>query len=262
MSKKLLKKLHTFITEEKPVEKILLEFITTLAMSNDPANRTIATRYSQFKKHVRELHPTYTESFLRTIAPPRELTLSVIEQNKIRRNDKKLVQFDQDVVDTLYSWKNDASPFKRMAFLQFVSGRRVAEIYDNELGTNPKGKTKSVKMKLDKKTGTDQNRFFTFDLIDSAPIDNKQWKKLLTSTRRTLVGVDKGVYNQRLNRILKRDLRSDITSHDLRSMYGIFRFKTENPDNQNLIGYIGRILNHADTSDSGVAYANFSFVEN
>lgn len=262
MSKKLLTKLHNFITNETPTEKNLLEFITTLAMTNDPADRTITTRFSLFKKHIRELHPTYTESFLRTIAPPRELTLKVIEQNQVRRNNKKLIEFDQSVVDKLFSWKNDESPFKRMAFLQFVSGRRVSELYDNDLGTNPKNKNKTVKMKLDKKTGTDKNKFFTFDLINSAPVDNKEWRKLLIATRKSLVGVDKGVYNQRLNRILKRDLRSDITSHDLRSMYGIFRFKTENPDNQNLIGYIGRILNHGDTSDSGVAYANFSFVEN
>jgi len=262
MSKKLLTKLHKYITDELPTEKKLLEFITNLAMTNDPADRTITTRFSLFKKHIRELHPVYTESFLRMIAPPRELTLKVIEQNQVRRNNKKLIEFGQDIVDKLYSWKDEESPFKRMAFLQFVSGRRVSELYDNDLGTNPKGKTKSVKMKLDKKTGTDKNKFFTFDLINSAPVDNKEWRKLLISTRKSLVGVDSGVYNQRLNRILKRDLRSDITSHDLRSLYAVYKFKTENPDNQNLVGYIGKILNHSDVSDSGVAYSNFSFVEN
>ena len=116
-------------------------------------------------------------------------------------------------------------------------------------------------MKLDKKAGDDKDKFFTFDLIKGSPVTNKEWKKMLTDTRKALVGVEPGVYNQRVNKILKRDLRSDLSSHDLRSMYGVYRFNTENIEKQNLVGFISRVLNHGDTSDSGIAYSNFSFVE-
>ena len=102
---------------------------------------------------------------------------------------------------------------------------------------------------------------FTFELIRDSPITNKEWRKMLLNTRKALVGVDKGVYSQRINKILKRDLRDDISSHDLRSMYGVYRFNTENDDKQNLTGYIAKILNHNDSSDSGIAYSNISFVE-
>ena len=261
MSKKLLSKLHSYIMEQKPKEDELLKFINELAYSNDPADRTITTRFSKFKKHIRELHPEYSDDFLRKVAPPRELTLKVIETNKEKRNGKKLVEFDQDMVDKLYSWKDDPSPLKRMAFLQFVSGRRVSETFDNELGQIVRKNDKTVKMKLDKKSGDDKDKFFTFELIKNAPITNKEFRKMLLDTRKALVGVDKGVYNQRVNKILKRDLRDDISSHDLRSMYGVYRFTHENPEKQNLTGYIAKILNHGETSDSGIAYSNFSFVE-
>ena len=261
MSKKLIAKLHKYITEEKPEEEALLEFIKELANSNEPADRTITTRYSQIKKHVRELHTGYSDEFLRKIAPPRELTMKVIENNKEKRNGKLLIEFDQAIVDKLYSWKKDESPLKRMAFLQFVSGRRVSETFDNEIGTNPRKNEKSVKMKLDKKSGDNKDKFFTFDLIKDSPVTNKEWKKMLVETRKALVGVDKSVYNQRVNKILKRDLRSDLSSHDLRSMYGVYRFNKENDQKQNLVGYISSILNHGDTSDSGIAYSNFSFVD-
>ena len=261
MSKKLLSKLHSYIMEQKPKEDELLKFINELAYSNDPADRTITTRFSKFKKHIRELHPEYSDDFLRKVAPPRELTLKVIETNKEKRNGKKLVEFDQDMVDKLYSWKDDPSPLKRMAFLQFVSGRRVSETFDNELGQIVRKNDKSVKMKLDKKSGEEKDKYFTFELIKDSQITNKEWKKMLLDTRKALVGVDAGVFNQRINKILKRELRDDISSHDLRSMYAVYRFNKENPDKQNLTGYLARILNHNDSSDSGIAYSNFSFVE-
>ena len=261
MSKKLLSKLHSYIIEEKPKEEELLKFINELAYSNEPADRTITTRFSKFKRHIKELHPEYSDDFLRKVAPPRELTLKVIETNKEKRNGKKLVEFDQDMVDKLYSWKDDPSPLKRMAFLQFVSGRRVSETFDNEVGTNPRKNDKVIKMKLDKKNGDDKDKFFSFELIKDAPITNKEWRKMVADTRKALVGVDKGVYNQRINKILKRDLRDDISSHDLRSMYAVYRFNKENPNKQNLAGYLSQILSHGPTSDSGVAYSNFSFVK-
>ena len=260
MSKKILLKLNKFITDEKPEEELLLEFVKELAGSNEPADRTITTRFSQIKKHIRELHTGYSDEFLRKVAPPRELTMKVIENNKEKRNKKKLIEFDQDIVDKLYSWKENESPLKRMAFLQFVSGRRVSETFDNEIGGLIRKNDKSVKMKLDKKNG-DKDKFFTFDLIKDSPITNKEWRKLLIDTRKALVGVEPGVYNQRINKILKRDLRSDLSSHDLRSMYGVYRFNTENDQKQNLVGFISKILNHGDTSDSGIAYSNFSFVD-
>lgn len=259
MSKKLIAKLHKFITDEKPEEAELLEFINELANSNEPADRTITTRFSQFKKHVRELHTGYSDEFLRKIAPPKELTMKVIENNKEKRNYKRLIEFNQDIVDKLYSWKDDESPLKKMAFLQFVSGRRVSETFDNEIGGLIRKNNKSVKMKLDKKSN-DKDKFFTFELIKDAPITNKEWRKMLVDTRKALVGVEPAVYNQRVNKILKRDLRSDLSSHDLRSMYAVYRFNNENDQKQNLVGFISKILNHGDTSDSGIAYSNFSFV--
>ena len=261
MSKKLLSKLHNYITDQKPKEDELLKFINELAYSNDAADRTITTRFSKFKRHIRENHPEYSDDFLRKVSPPRELTLKVIETNKEKRNGKKLVEFNQDMVDKLYSWKDDPSPLKKMAFLQFVSGRRVSETFDNEIGANPRKNDKSVKMKLDKKSNQDKDKYFTFELIKDSPITNKEWRKMLIDTRKALVGVDKSVYSQRVNKILKRDLRDDISSHDLRSMYAVYRFNKENEDKQNLTGFISSILNHGPTSESGIAYSNFSFVE-
>ena len=174
---------------------------------------------------------------------------------------KKLVDFGKAEVDKLFSWRNDESPFKRMAFLQFVSGRRVNEIFDNEIGGLVRKNDRSVKMKLSKKNGDDKDKFFSFDLIKDANIANKEFRKELVSTRKAITGVDSQAFVQRMNKMLKRDLRSDLSSHDLRSMYAIYRFNKENDDKLNLTGFISTILNHAEGGDSGIAYSNFNFTD-
>jgi hypothetical protein len=259
MSKKMLSAFHEFILNQKPNEEDLLAKIKELAYEGNPADRTITTRYSGMKKHVREMHPEYSDEVLRKIAPPRELTLSVISRNQEARNKKRLVKFGKAEVDKLLSWRDSDNPFQRMAFLQFVSGRRVNEIFDNEVGALPRKNPRAVKMKLSKKTGDNKDKFFTFELIGDSGITNKDFKAELKATRKALTGVDLSSFIQRLNKVLKRDLRNDLSSHDLRSMYAVYRFNTENEEQQNLTGYIGKILNHGETSDSGIAYSNFSF---
>jgi hypothetical protein len=262
MSKKMLSALHDFITSQKPSEGELLAKIKELAYQNNPADRTITTRYSALKKHVRELHPQYSDEFIRKIAPPRELTLNVISRNQEARNQKKLVEFGKPEVDKLLSWRDSDNPFQRMAFLQFVSGRRVNEIFDNEVGPLPRKNPRAVKMTLSKKNGDDKGRLFTFELIGDAGITNKEFKAELKATRKALTGVDLSSFTQRLNKVLKRDLRSDLSSHDLRSMYAKYRFYHENEEKQVETGFIARILNHGSGSDSGINYSNFTYKEN
>jgi len=257
----MLKSLHEFITAEKPSEEVLLAKIKKLAYQNTPADRTITTRYSAMKKEVRELHPQYSDEVVRKIAPPRELTMSVISKNQEARNQKKLVEFGKAEVEKLLSWRTDENPFRRMAFLQFVSGRRVNEMFDNEVGPLPRKNSRAVKMQLSKKNGDDKGRLFTFELISDAGITNKEFKAELKATRKALTGVDLSSFTQRLNRVLKRDLRNDISSHDLRSMYAKYRFYHENEEKQVETGFISRILNHGEGSDSGIAYSNFTYKE-
>ena len=65
MSKKLLSKLHDYILTQKPSEDELSEKVKELAFSNEPTDRTVTVRYSQMKKHIRELHPEYSDEYLK-----------------------------------------------------------------------------------------------------------------------------------------------------------------------------------------------------
>jgi hypothetical protein len=63
--------LHKSISESDPSEEELRKFVRDLAYRNEPTDRTITVRYSQMKKHIRELHPNYSDEFLRSSIRPK-----------------------------------------------------------------------------------------------------------------------------------------------------------------------------------------------
>jgi hypothetical protein len=114
MSAKHLAKLHKYITTDKPTKEKLSEFIKDLAYSNEATDRTISTRYSLFKKHIRNNHPEYDDEFLKNLNPPIELTKKLIEENGERRMARKMVEFDQVFIDKILALKGSAIPFETL----------------------------------------------------------------------------------------------------------------------------------------------------
>jgi hypothetical protein len=256
MSKKHLAKLDEYISNEKPEPDDLLTFIADLANSNEPTMRTIASRFSLLKKHVRDTYPSYPDSVLRKIAPPIELTQSIIDKDKETRNAKQDVSFDQDLIDTILALKDSSNIFERFIFLQFVSGRRISEIFESPVKAVAK-KTDVVKMKLSKKRGKD-DKFHTVELMGGT-LDSSHFRKLLGDSRKAITGMNLSDFTNRVNRTMRRAVRKDLSSHSLRGLYGVYRYHTDNPAKQNLVGFISRVLNHGDSSESGMNYASYSF---
>lgn len=255
MSKSHIADLHEFITNEDPSEEALAAKVDTLARSNDPTDRTVSTRYSKLKRHIREIHPKFSDAFLRALNPPKELTQAIIVENKTRRNAKKLVNFDDNLVQQIYTLKDSESPYDRAIYLQFISGRRINEIFSGEFGRINIKKPREVKMKLSKKK---DDKLYSFDLIKDT-ISAKVFKTAVLKVRSATDGMSLSDFTNRVNKVIKKSLRKDLSSHDLRGLYSVYRFETENDGKQNLIGYIGQILNHGPSSDSGIAYSNFNY---
>jgi predicted DNA binding CopG/RHH family protein len=258
MSKKTLNTLHNFILEQKPTEDELREKVAELAYKNDPTDRTITVRYSQFKKHIRELHSTYSDDFLKTLNPPKELTAKIIDENKQRKMSAKQVNFGPALVEKIYALKDSESPFERAIYLQFISGRRINEIFDSQFRIVKKT-PRVVTMQLSKKNGDEKSKYHKMQLIKDT-VTNEEFKVLLNRLRSSVAGMSLKDYTNRVNRAIKSNLGKDLSSHDLRAMYSVYRYTTDNPDAMNLIGYIGSVLNHGPGSvDSAVSYSNFNY---
>jgi integrase len=256
MSKQQLQQLDAFINDSKPTEAQLSKKVDEMARSNDPTVRTISTRYSKLKKRIRDNHPSFSDKFLRELNPPKEMTQAIIVENKVRRNAKKLVDFDDDLIGKIYALKDSDSPYDRAAYLEFVSGRRISEIHGGEFGRLSKSHPREVRMRLSKKK---DDKAYKFDLLKDT-IDAKDFKAAVLKVRSATHGMSMSDFTSRVNRVVKKDVRKDLSSHDLRAMYAVYRFETDNPDRVNLTGYIGDVLNHEDSSDAGIAYSNFNYV--
>ena len=258
MSKKTLNALHSYITEQKPTDDQLTEKVRELAYSNDPTDRTITVRYSQFKKHIREIHPEYSDQFLKGLNPPKDLTSRIIEENMERKMSSKQVNFGPELVEKIYALKDSKSPFERAIYLQFISGRRINEIFDNAFRIL-KAQPRVVTMQLSKKNGDQKSVYHKMELVKDT-IDNQEFKALLTKLRTSVNGMSLKDFTGRVNKAVKSNLGKNLSSHDLRAMYAVYRHTTDNPDAMNLIGYIGKVLNHGSGSvDSAVSYSNFHY---
>jgi integrase len=257
MSAKHLAKLHKYITTDKPTKEKLSEFIKDLAYSNEATDRTISTRYSLFKKHIRNNHPEYDDEFLKNLNPPIELTKKLIEENGERRMARKMVEFDQVFIDKILALKDSAIPFETAMYLQFVSGRRINEIYDSPFRINAKDK-KKINMKLSKKK---EEKYFNLKLLDES-VDNGTFKNMLNKLRTSVNGMDVTTFTNRVNKQVKKILGKDFSSHDLRGLYAIYSFEKENPDKFNQIAWVNKVLNHdSNSTGSSQSYTNFKFVK-
>jgi hypothetical protein len=260
MSKKALSKLHDYITQEKPTEQQLTKFVKDLAYLNEPTDRTISVRYSQFKKHIRDTHPEYSDKFLKELNPPTEMTKKIITENKQRKLDRKMVKFDDSLIDKILSLQNSDNPYEQAIYLQFISGRRINEVYSAPLRINNK-QPLEVAMKLSKKNGDDKAKYHKFNLLQNT-IQNKDFKQKLNKLRSSVNGVSLQDFTNRVNRKVKQIIDKDLSSHDLRGLYSVYGFHTQNDDDTNLLGYINKVLNHGDTSiDSSQSYSNFKYIK-
>jgi len=257
MSRKSLQKLHNFILDENPNEKELSAYVKELAYNNEPTDRTVTVRYSVFKKHIRDNHPKYDDDFLKTLRPPAELTNRVISENKDRKMQRKLVSFNDKTVENILDLENSTNPYEMAIYLQFISGRRINEIFESpvRISKNPR----ELSMQLSKKNSKEKTKFFKFDLLKDT-IDNATFKQKLNRLRTSTNGITLTDFTNRVNKKVRTIVDKDLSSHDLRGMYAVYRFETDNEDKLNMLGYINKVLNHNSTSvDSSQSYSNFKY---
>lgn len=256
MPSKMLTNLHEYISESDPSEEELRKRVRELAYRNDPTDRTITVRYSQMKKHIREIHPNYSDEFLRGLNPPKSLTAKIIAENKERKMQRKLVKFDAELLNKIFDLRESDNVYDQAIYLQFISGRRINEIFDNDFRVSSKD-PRQVSMRLSKKS--DDKKFHKFELLKDTS-DNGEFKTMLKKMRTSINGMSVKDFTNRVNRKIRDVVRKDLSSHDLRGLYAVLKFETDNPDNLTMIGHINKSLNHGETSiDSSVSYSNFQY---
>ena len=112
-------------------------------------------------------------------------------------------------------------------------------------------------MLLSKKSKEKRNKYFPIKLLKNS-LSPKQFKESVKIIRQNFNYIKSNDYIKRLNRKIKKLVRNDLTSHDLRGMYAMYMFNTDNPENRNVNGFLSSVLNH-DSDSSSLSYSNYIY---
>lgn len=256
MSQRLFKIIKNYTDSNDYTFQDLKDFIDDKIMEDNPKPKTIATRYSHTKNFLRDNYPEISDKQLKLIKPDDEITNGIIQKDLEIKSNKKNIKFNKELVDKILDFKNTDEIYELAMYLQFISGRRADEIKDKEYLLRL-GKDKKLKMLLSKKNGKNQNKYYEITLIPDT-LTPEQFKNALKMVRQNFSHIGSNDYIKRLNRKIKKNIRNDLTSHNLRGMYATYMFNNHNTNNQNINGYIEKILNH-DSSGSSLNYSNYIY---
>ena len=257
MSKKIFEKLTEFLKTNK-TEDELLNYIKELALMNDPKDRTISARYSFIKKFLRENFPKYNEDFLKQVKPDDKLTESIVADNDMIRKNKKNFIFNKSIVDKLLSLKDSDNIYDRMIFLQFISGRRISEIFGDDDIKLSAVRNKPTYIKFSRLNKQKEDKPAQVKLINT---DSKTFKKMYLTNKKIIEGISLKDLNKRINNRLRKVTGIDgMSSHNTRGMYALYLYSTDNEKNQNINGYLTDVLNH-DSTDASLNYSNYIYEE-
>ena len=255
MSDRLYKVIKNYTNKNEYEFVDLLQFVNDKILEDNPKNKTIATRFSLVKKFLRNNYPDLTDKQLKLVRPDDEITNGILQNDAIIRSQKCNINFNKDLVNKILEFKLTDNIYELAIYLQFISGLRAGELIDSELKLRIL--KDNVRMMLSKKKNDKKNKYFPIKLINNT-LTAKEFKNGINQIR-AYAGLLKSTdWIKRINRIVKKNIRQDLTSHCLRGMYATYMFNTENPENQNINGFISKILNH-ESSDSSLNYSNYIY---
>ena len=266
MSKRIYSSINKFLIENEEdfnmdqFLKLLNKIIVKDPIS--PADKTIATRYSLVKKFLRDKFASYfSEDDLRNIRPSSDVINRIINKDKINRENKTDILFTESDIEKILNLENSKNLFDKFIYLQFISGRRVAEIKEPKyLMKLSRGNQNSIKMNLAKKNVDNRETLFLVNLTPDT-LSGKEFRNEVNKVRMITEDISTSDHTKRLNsKIRKLFPGKNFHSHTLRGLSAVWNYEKNNPNNLSRNPYIMKYLNQ-DVLDSSMFYSNYKLVD-
>lgn len=257
MSKKLFDNLKKLVETETDDGKILTG-IKDLVHQNEPTKRTIVNRYSRVKKFLRDEYDKFPIDFLNQVKPDKEVIDYVVNLDNENRKLKQTIKFNKSNIDTILKLRDSDRLIDLIIYLQFISGRRINEIINDEFNTILKPKTNNEIYFSHLSKQKEPKKVLVKLIVDN--ITPREFKNLLNRTRNKIKDLHLNLNDltQKVNRHLKRIFDNGInSSHNLRGMYALYLYELSGKT-QNINGFLTDILNH-DSTDTSLNYSNYIF---
>ena len=265
MSKTLINNVIEYIEDNDATDDEIKKYIDDVVNKGNPTIRTITNRYSLIKKSIRENFDGFSDEFLKSIKSPDEIIKKILSEDMETRSAKSNFTFTQKMVEDILSLNNSDDIYDLGIYLQFISGRRASEIYQH-INDHDKIKVERIKNKpnLIKFSTLHKKNNDKTEIIELIPntLESNEFKKIYNKINNDL-NISTQDYINRVNVKLKNMFPkiSNMSSHKLRGIYARYMYETNNEDNQNINGYITKILNHQ-SPESSLSYSNYKYIPN
>lgn len=263
MSKTLINKVIQYIEDNDVDDDKVKKYIDDIVNKDNPTIRTISNRYSLIKKAIKENFDGFSAEFLKSIKPDDSIIKKILSEDMEKRSSKSIFTFTEKMVDDILDLKESDDIYDNGIYLQFISGRRASEIYQHindheKIKVNRiKNKPELVKFSTLHKKNNDKSEII--ELIPNT-LDSSEFKSMYNKINSEL-NISTQDYINRINMKVKKMFPkiSIMSSHKLRGIYARYMFETNNDDNQNINGYITKILNH-NSPESSLSYSNYKYI--
>ena len=263
MSKTLINKVIEYIEDNDVEDDKVKKYIDDIVNKDNPTIRTISNRYSLIKKAIKENFDGFSAEFLKSIKPDDSIIKKILSEDMEKRSSKSIFTFTEKMVNDILDLKESDDIYDMGIYLQFISGRRASEIYQH---TNDHDKIKVDRIKnkpnLIKFSTLHKKNNDKAEVIELIPdtLESNEFKKIYNKINNEL-NISTQDYINRINMKVKKMFPkiSNMSSHKLRGIYARYMFETNNDENQNINGYITKILNHG-SFESSLSYSNYKYI--
>jgi len=238
------------VSRNKPPSKQLMGVIDEIALRNNAAPRTIATRYSSMKKIL--TGEGFKRDKLVKVRPKPEVTESILQKNQELLENRKITKVSMEIVDSIKALKESDDMFALATYLLFISGRRVSELLEAEYSpvrgngkkyvwvTGIKKRTDDVKIKI--------------KVVTTAADFIQNYRKFRSMYNK--YGKSVNSFNRSLNRWIKKNVSPTLKPHSLRGIYAKYMYKYENPNGLVINAFIKEALGQQ-SLNSSLSYTQF-----
>ena len=229
--------------------RFFIRDIDDVINEDNPQIRTIAQRYTHAKNLFKKYYPKH--EFLDKIKPIKSITLSVMDMDKKSRDDRKMIEINDDIMNEIKSWKNSDNIYDKILYLLFVSGRRVSEIIGNKTKFMKYNDHIYVKGLLKKKH---KDGCIIYPMIDNNEFMNR-YNYIKDYIRKS--GRSRKAFHDQLYIRVKKKI--GLTIHSLRAIYVLYMYKHYNKNNYQFNEFIRRRLCH-DIIESSLSYTKYKLL--
>lgn len=236
--------------EEKiKLSKEIVNYFMDLQISDTTKTVYISLAKKMISEKIKD------DIFINSIVPKIEFTKRIKKENIQRRDEREMIEINEEQINKLFSFDNNDDIFKLNMYLLFVTGRRFSELLYAEFINKKKNKNLFIKGILKRRKEEETMDGCLFPIIGTKTKIIKQIKRFQKEASKFKFENYKRTFTRRI----KKEFNNDWSPHTLRGIYAKYMYKNNNKGNLQINPFIKKVLCHK-SIESSLSYTRINLV--